>query len=229
MFLPYMYTAFYQYVKHGSPILRPIAMIDQHDHDTLYRADESQVGDHILICPILEPNARGRYIYLPKGDWYSYWDDEALKGGKEHYLTYSLESSPIFVKAGAIIPNFPVMNYVGEKIVEEVTLHVYYKLGVEGSMLYEDAGDGYDYEKGIYNEKEFKLTGSTKDLQIEQDRKGHFETSYDHYRIVIHALPAMANSIFINDKKIEPHSVSVENNNIIFYADESFLNIRILF
>jgi len=64
---------------------------------------------------------------------------------------------PVFVKAGAIIPKYPIQQYVGEKTIEELTLDVYYKNGKEDSDLYEDADDGYDYTKGRYSLKKLNL------------------------------------------------------------------------
>jgi alpha-glucosidase len=109
----------------------------------------SLLGDHILVCPVLEPNARSRYVYLPKGKWYHYWSNNLYEGGKEMLAEAVLEEIPLYIREGAVLPFNPVMQYVGQKPVDILTLKSYF--GGEGviSYLYEDSGDGYDYEKGF--------------------------------------------------------------------------------
>jgi alpha-glucosidase len=126
------------------------------------RVDEFLLGDHILVCPVLEPNAKSRYVYLPKGNWYHYWSYELLEGGKEMLADAALEEIPLYIREGAVLPFNPVMQYVGQKPVEMLTLKAYYGGSDIVSYLYEDSGDGYDYEKGIYNLKKF-ITNSTSD------------------------------------------------------------------
>ena len=70
--LPYLYTMFWNYVNDGTPMLKPLVYFDQEDMHTHYRTDEFIFGNQILVCPILEPNAQGRRMYLPKGNWYNY-------------------------------------------------------------------------------------------------------------------------------------------------------------
>src|SRR5690606_35604088 len=113
----------------------------------------------ILVCPIIEPNARGRRMFIPRGDWFNYWTDEVVHGGRECWVDADIDSMPIFIKAGAIIPKYPVQQYVDEFKIDEITLEVYFKEGKEESILFDDANDGYDYLKGRYSLRTFKLTG----------------------------------------------------------------------
>ena len=84
----------------------------------------------------------------------------------------------MFIKEGGIIPKYPVQQYVGEKEFDEVELEVYYKQGKEKSYLYEDAHDGYDYRKGRFSLRTFKLTGKPKQLIIQQHKEGKYTTPY---------------------------------------------------
>ena len=165
--LPYLYTAFRKHVTDGSPLIKPLVLFDQKDHQTYYRTDEFLFGPHFLVCPILEPNAKGRRMYIPRGKWYNYWTHEVVEGGKEQWVDADIDSIPLFVKEGAIIPKYPVQQYVGEKTFDELELEVYYKEGKERSTLYEDAHDGYDYKKGRYSYRTFKLTGKPNELIIQ--------------------------------------------------------------
>ena len=200
--LPYVYTAFYQYVKEYTPILRPISLYDQNDQNTLYRVDEFMFGDHILVCPVLEPNVKTRYIYLPEGRWYHYWTDKILEGGNELTAEAPLEQIPIYIREGAVLPMAEAVQYVGQKPQEQLTLHVYWGSEETISTLYEDAGDGYDYEKGIYNLKVFRTTSAEGRFSLTLKASGHYETDYQSYRIVVHGLPFVPVTVKINQKEV---------------------------
>ena len=104
-------------VRHpaGTPMLRPLTFLDQNDTETYLRMAEFGLGDHLLICPITTPGADGRWMYLPRGDWFYYWTDALTAGGSEVWAAADLTRIPLFMKAGAVLPMQPVLQYVGEK------------------------------------------------------------------------------------------------------------------
>ena len=187
--LPYLYTAFWRYAEDGVPILKSLVLYDQHDVQTHYRNDEFIFGEKILACPITGPNQNGRRMYFPIGKWYNFWTNEVIDGGKEEWVNADLDSMPIFIKEGAIIPKYPIQQYVGEKTIDELILDVYYKEGKEKSEVYEDATDGYDYIKGRYSLRNFSLSGKKKELIIQQHKSGKFTTTYKTFKLNLHGLP----------------------------------------
>jgi alpha-glucosidase len=197
--LPYLYTAFWKYINDGTPILKSLVLYDQEDTATHYRSDEFVYGEQMLICPIQEPNAKGRRMYVPKGKWYNFWTDELVEGGKEMWVEAELDSMPIFIKEGAVIPKYPVQQYVGEKKFDDITLDLYYKEGKESSKLYDDAHDGYDYKKGRFSLRTFKVTGKKDELIIQQHKRGDFNADYTKFNIVFHNLPFEITSIQIDN------------------------------
>jgi alpha-glucosidase len=165
---------------------------------------EFGLGDNLLICPITQAEVDGRWLYLPRGSWYYFWDDTEVTGGKEVWAEANLDRVPLFAKAGAIIPFYPIQQYVGEIKITELTLHVYYIDGSLPSMLYEDSGDGYDYEKGVFIKKAFRVTGSATSLSISQKTKGTFVPAYSNYKIVLHGLPFQVNSCEVDGALVQP-------------------------
>ena len=200
--LPYLYTMFWQYIEEGIPMLKPLVYYDQEDIQTHYRNDEFVFGNQILVCPILEPNAVGRRMYIPRGIWYNYWTNEEIKGGKEIWVDTKFDQIPIFVKAGAIIPKYPVQQYVGELEFKELTLDIYYKEGKEKSVVYEDAQDGYDYKKGRYSFLSFQATGKKKELNIQLHKEGKYDTAYSKYKINFIGLPFKVKTIEIDNVEV---------------------------
>ena len=128
-------------------------------------------------------------MYIPKGNWYDFWTKEVFIGGKETWVDADIDSMPIFIKEGAIIPKFPVQQYVGEKEIDQMELDVYFKVGKEDSILFDDAHDGYDYTKGRYSLRTFKLTGKSDQLIIQQHKEGKYITTYNTFKIKFYGLP----------------------------------------
>ncbi|MEJ2112937.1 MAG: glycoside hydrolase family 31 protein [Flavobacteriaceae bacterium] len=225
--LPYLYTAFWQYADEGIPMLKSLVLFDQDDTHTHYRTDEFIYGDQILVCPIIEPNAKGRRMFVPRGKWYNYWTDEVVKGGKEMWVDADIDCIPLFIKEGAIIPKYPVQQYVDEKKIEQVTLDVYFKQGKENSMLYDDAHDGYDYIKGRYSLRTFKFTGKSEQLIIQQHKEGKFSASYQTFLIKFHGLPFKVKSIYIDNVSISLSKVKMNGDNSMI-VDKNFTELHII-
>ena len=200
--LPYLYTAFWRYTRYGTPILKSLVAFDQEDKHTHYRNDEFIFGEKILVCPILEPNAKGRRMYIPRGEWYNFWTNELVEGGDEIWVDADLDSMPVFVKTGAMIPKYPIQQYVGEKEIEELKLDVYYKLGKEESEVYEDAHDGYDYKKGRYSRRTFNLIGKEDSLTIQQFKSGKYITPYEEFELNFIGLPFKITRIKLDNEEI---------------------------
>ena len=223
--LPYLYTSFWRYVNEGAPILKSLVLFDQNDPHTHHRNDEYIFGEKILACPITEPNAKGRRMYFPIGNWYSFWDNELIKGGQELWVDADLDSMPIFIKEGAVIPKYPVQQYVGEKEITQLKLDVYYKIGKERSQVYEDAHDGYDYKKGRYSLRNFNTVGKKNTLTIQQFKSGKFITSYDTFAIRIHGLPFTIDRVEVDNEAID---ISKINGDVSFIVSKEFTELHII-
>ena len=111
--------------------------------------------------------------YLPKGaSWYDFWTGRLYKGGQNVVLTTTLDKVPMFVRAGSILPLGPEMQYVGEKSWDNLEIRIY--PGANGEFtLYEDEGDGYNYEQGYYSNIIFTWTDRTRTLHISARQGGY--------------------------------------------------------
>lgn len=113
-------------------------------------------------------------VYLPAGsDWFDFWTNEKYKGGQEIEKSVNLQSIPLYVKAGSIIPFGPDVQYATEKKWDNLTVKIY--PGTDADfILYEDEFDNYNYEKGDYTEIPFHWNEKSKTLTI-GSRKGNFK------------------------------------------------------
>lgn len=213
--LPYLYTAFYKYIENGVPMLQSLVYYDQADTQTHFRTDEFLFGEQILVCPVQEPNSQGRRMYVPKGKWYNYWTDELVEGGVEKWVSAPLDRIPLFIKEGAMIPKYPVQQYVGEKKLTELKIDVYFKEGKEDSVIYEDQLEGFDYKKGRYSLRNFRLLGKPNELIIQQFKDGSFTTTYENFKIQFHGLPFKIKEIEVDNEVVSFESLKFNGNNAI--------------
>ena len=149
--------------------------------------DEFMFGKEILVSPVVEQHATSRKVYLPKtsGGWFDFWTGKKYESNQTIDAAAPLETIPLFVKAGSIIPMGPFIQYADEKTNGNIELRVY--TGADGAFsLYEDENDNFDYKKGIYSIIPFSWNEKTKTLTI-GNRKGEYprnaETTENKYRI----------------------------------------------
>ena len=111
--------------------------------------------------------------YLPKGTlWYDFWTGKSYRGGQSVTLQTSLDRVPMFVRAGSILPLGPEMQYTGEKPWDNLELRLY--PGADGTFtLYEDEGDTYRYEQGVYTTIRFDWNDQARTLTI-AERQGSY-------------------------------------------------------
>lgn len=177
--LPYLYTVFEDHTRTGSPMLRSLIYIDDQDAECHHRAEEFSLGADLITCPISKPGAEGRWLYLPVGTWFDFWTGKSFEGGDELWMDVPLDSTPLFVRGGSVLPLSPVrMN--SSVPLETMELHLYPAEGIAEGSLYEDAGDGY----GESVAKSFKWQDQT----LTQSREGQFSPQYSSYQLFLHGL-----------------------------------------
>ena len=131
------------------------------------------------------------------------------------WVDADIDTLPLFVKEGAVIPKYPIQQYVGEKDFDEITLDVYYKEGKENSTLFDDAHDGLDYKKGRYSLRTFKVTGKSKEFILQQHKEGKFDAKYNNFNLVFHNLPFTIKSIQVDNVEIPMEKLKVNGINSI--------------
>jgi alpha-glucosidase/alpha-D-xyloside xylohydrolase len=145
--MPYLYSVVHEATKTGLPIMRALWLHHPDDPKAVSCGDAYLWGRDILVAPVLEKGATTRALYLPKGTWFDFWTREQVEGGQQITRPVDLETLPLYVRAGAIIPMGPIKQYVGEPVDGPLELHVY--PGADGSfLLYEDDGTSFAYRTG---------------------------------------------------------------------------------
>jgi len=180
-FLPYIYSAAWDVTANHSTMMRALVMDFPGDPKAIDVNDEYMFGKSVLVCPVTEPmysnedfaHVKSKKLYLPQGAvWYDFWTGNKFQGGQTVTKETPIDIIPLYVKAGTILPFGPDVQYATEKKWDTLEIRVY--PGADGEFtLYEDEGDNYNYEKGLYSEIRFQWNDREKSLII-HDRKGSF-------------------------------------------------------
>ena len=183
--LPYLYSLHGWTAHRAYTPLRALAFDFRHDPRVFDVADQFMLGPALLICPVTEPmyfgpgseplgaTDRARTVYLPQGcDWYDFWTGRRYAGGQTIWAPAPLETMPIFVRAGTILPLGPEVEHTGQDPYGPLEVRIY--PGADGAFdLYDDDGDGYGYERGEFAFTPFRWSEQARRLTV-QDRAGTF-------------------------------------------------------
>jgi alpha-glucosidase (family GH31 glycosyl hydrolase) len=145
--LPYIYSAVRECTLTGLPVMRALWLYYPDDPKAVERDDEYLWGRDLLVAPVIEKGASSRQIYLPRGVWYDFWTRERKEGDREITREVDLETMPLYVRAGSILPLGPVKQHTGDPSTGPLSISIY--PGQDGSfLLYEDDGKSFDYRNG---------------------------------------------------------------------------------
>jgi alpha-glucosidase (family GH31 glycosyl hydrolase) len=207
--IPYLYT--YSRIAHetGEPIVRG-TYLEYPDQEASYEFRQQYLlGNEMLVAPISEAGFGERVtkeIYLPAGeDWFDWFSGRIYKGGKVISYECPLDRSPIFVKAGSILPLAPPMDYSDQHRLDPLTIEVF--AGRPASFrMYEDDGTSLNYRNGEYSWTEFTYAPSSNSAQHTiniEPAQGHFEGQLDSrsYKIRVHGLSKPA-AVYVDSRLV---------------------------
>ena len=180
--LPYTYSLSWKVTSEGYTIMRSLAFDFRNDAGVKSIPDQYMFGPAFLVNPVTErmysiPGNtdfnKSRKVYLPKSaDWFDFWTGKVLKGGQTIEVMTPIETLPLFVKAGSIVPMGPFLQYATEKTADPLEIRIYAGTDAE-FVLYEDENDNYNYESGKYSTIQMKWNENTKTFSI-MEREGSF-------------------------------------------------------
>jgi alpha-D-xyloside xylohydrolase len=173
--LPYVYSLAGAVTHEAGTMLRPLVMDFRSDPAVYDVSDQYMFGPAFLVNPVTSYQATSRQVVLPQttGGWYDFWTGEAVAGGQTIDAAAPLDSMPLYVRAGSIVPVGPELQYTNEAPADPITLYVY--TGESGTFtLYEDDGSTYDYEGGAFSRIPISYDDATTSLTLGA-REGQFD------------------------------------------------------
>ena len=168
--LPYIYSCAGAVWHEDATIMRMLAFDYPRDDRACEVKDQYLFGKDLMVCPVVQPMEQGqnrsiRTVYLPQGNaWYEYDTKTRYEGGQEITVEVLLDQIPLFVKEGSILPVVEEDYECSARLQEKmIALYVFGKQA--RTIVYEDQGDGYEYETGayartelVYDDKKNRLT-----------------------------------------------------------------------
>jgi len=215
-FMPYIYSlAGMVYLKNDT-MMRLLAFDFLKDPKVYDIKDQFMFGRNLLICPVTEPlyygpnsvplgeTVKTRSVYLPAGtDWYDFWSGNKYTGGQVIAADASLDTMPVFVRSGSIIPMAAPAQHTDAVSDTEITLAVY--PGKDSNFtLYQDEKDNYNYEKGCYSTIDVEWREADKTLVI-KDRMGSYMGMPDCISITVETIEKKAQSVQYKGQRIQVH------------------------
>ncbi len=152
--LPYLYTLTRETHETGLPIVRGMYLNYPEQNESYTYMGQYMMGEHLLLAPVTRPGYGEpvlQTLYLPQGArWYDYFTGAIYEGGQVLDYDCPLERMPLFVRAGAIIPMAPPMNWSDERPLDPLILDVYASDNGAVGQLYEDDGISLEYRNNQF-------------------------------------------------------------------------------
>lgn len=184
---PYFYSLMNRAHEIGLPIMEPMCSAFQNDPSCYDEGVDFMIGDALLVANVVEKGAVSRSVYLPEGEvFYDFYDRTPYVGGKTIEVPVTLESIPLFIRGGGIIPMaINQMNNLATQQVEGIKLIC--APDKDGSFtLYEDDGITKEYKQGNYLKTHIEMKSGERTI-LEFKHEGKYSTTVDDcYLDVIH-------------------------------------------
>jgi alpha-glucosidase len=171
---PYIYTEARKTYDTGVGFLRPLYYDWPEANEAYTSKNEYVFGDQMLVAPVVAPADKtsglaSEHVWLPQGEWFEWQSGKHFTGPTTTDRSFSIEQTPVYVKAGAIIPMQPPMLYTGQKPVDPLIVNVWpLKPGTTSSYsVYEDSGVAEDYQRGVFDHTPIKATQTGDTLRVE--------------------------------------------------------------
>lgn len=148
--IPYIYSQAKKTYDTGAPFMRPLWMDFPNDPNVADIGTEYMFGPAFLVAPVTDQGQTEKDVYLPAGsDWYNFWTNEKLAGGRWVKVAAPIDQIPVFVRAGSIVPlGSDIQSTASKQSIAEIRV---YQGRDAHFALYEDDGSSYGYEHGHYS------------------------------------------------------------------------------
>lgn len=175
--------------------------------DIALNQEEFMFGDDLLVAPRVWEFVGNYSITLPKGDWYDFWTGARVNAGKFD-VNPPLETLPVYVRAGSVIPEEPVVQNVDEKPQGPLKLNVYPGPNCHGT-LYADDGNTFAYQKGETLRLDFSCQAEGDHLTVDiSSPKGPYHPWFDDVQLKIYGVSGAVKNVTADSRPISGWKVN---------------------
>jgi alpha-glucosidase len=229
--MPYMYSAFQQASRTGMPVSRSLCISHPFD-EKVYSPDyqyEFMFGDAMLVVPVTTQESIKK-IYMPGGDWYDLYTDEIIRGAKEWKSEVPIYKLPVFVKSSSILPLQSLVQSTREHPSDTLMLHVFNGASKNNFEYYEDAGDGFDYQQGVYCSRMMEFDPGRRQFIISK-QMGTYHSGFSKVKLIFHGFGDELKNVAVNSFQ---EKINIEKSGILdplielsdYYDPNYYLGLR---
>lgn len=189
--MPYLYATFYESTQNGNPVVRSLAIENTFDSKVYEASFQNQFmfGPSMMIIPV-EGEQKFLKMYLPKGKWYNFYNDQQEDGGKEKIIEVSLHRLPVFIKESSIIPMQSLVQTTASMPTDTLVIH-FYKGSVSNSYtFYEDDGISFENEKGMFYKRAIQYNAVENQLRFAKP-EGQSASKFKNIALVLHGFGSL--------------------------------------
>ncbi|MDZ7317162.1 MAG: DUF5110 domain-containing protein, partial [candidate division KSB1 bacterium] len=168
--IPYIYSTAFNGHLTGMPVMRAMPLVFPNDPKSDELLNQYMFGDYLLV------SAFSNRVHLPQGNWIDYWTGKTYQGPVDiDYMIPENRGGALFVKAGAILPQWPEVDYIEPNTIKEIILEIFPHERSSFS-LYEDDGKTYAYEKGAFSRTNITCEAAGTEVRVNiPARQGDYE------------------------------------------------------
>lgn len=180
--MPYLYQTLWEAHQCDEPMLRPTFLDHEQDAKTFVECDDFMLGKSLLVASVVEPGQRRRSVYLPDNQlgWYDFYTHQWFSAGQTITVDAPLETIPLLVKAGCVIPLNPltgVMN-TGEDKARNLLIFAAQGNHEFTQTIFDDDGESYAYQEGNHLELTVTVNSSHDCINVTASHNGHYKPAY---------------------------------------------------
>ena len=222
--LPYIYTSMEETSRTGIPLMEPL-FLEYPAAEALYGEDhEFLFGRDFFVAPVVTEKVDALDVHLPPGRWYDFWTAEIHESGDQISLHPTLAETPLYVRAGAIIPMQPVVQSTNEKPDGPLELRVYMGEDCHGT-LYQDDGHTFAYKKGDFLRVNFTCDVTPHGMTITSTfEKNAYQPWWNSTQLKIYGAGADPKEVRIGDQPIHEWSYDRQAHCITLSVSDALKN-----
>jgi alpha-glucosidase len=205
--LPYIYTYTEETTRTGMPLMRPI-FLEYPQAPEFYGDDRDFLfGPDFFVAPVVSETLDAQGVFLPPGEWYDYWTAEKHTNKDQINLHPRMDEVPLYVRAGAIVPMQPLVQYTGEKPNGPLELRVYLPSSTASNdcrgALYQDDGHTFAYQKGEILRVNYLCQVSNSSVTVASSvEKNAFQPWWKSAEVTLYGAAAPPKEVRIGDEVI---------------------------
>jgi alpha-glucosidase len=224
--MPYIYSAFYEASTTGMPVARSLCIdypFENKVYDNLFQY-QFLFGDALMVVPVTSIE-KIKKTWLPAGEWYDIFTDELIAGDKEWLQEVPVYQIPVYVKASSIIPLQSLVQSTKDKPSDTLFVHIFNGKEKNSWVYYEDAGEGFDYQKGNFCKRNIEFNPATNQI-IFGKQEGDFSSEFKKLKVILHGFDEEFKSVLANKSEITLDECSIKIldglENLADYYDKNY-------